>query len=418
MTALAHNPLSIRNTQPDVFHARRKYSVRQQKDLNLALKSIETSLHVDDSTRPNNDASIDRDGTLNERRDIGFNAISKSVPVNQCRRNATNTTHTEPNYTYGPILQEKLVAARRAQAEWRENIIHDAERQGAAHRQLLQLAKEEQEIIANEEREALEKDHQRQIETHLARLATINLRRQLEAEELRREAERLEIEAQQRIKDEEESLALQQAILIEEELQRQEEAEEAERRRIARERECTVCLDTFDMETMVELRCEHWYCRDDLQGALQAAYSSRALFHCCRQEIPVELLTDVVSAEFLHRYRLLIEERSTPNPIFCSNRDCSQFLSPSQAQGPDIMQLKMNQGQEGIKMYKDPNERFFCSNCGSPLFIRNPNFVGAVIVTNGTQDEMEGWAPQEEFHCGQRMRWVPKLDGTVMHEEM
>ena len=69
-------------------------------------------------------------------------------------------------------------------------------------------------------------------------------------------------------------------------------------------------------------------------------------------------------------------------------------------------------------MFKDPNERSFCSNCGSPLFIRNPNFVGAVIVTNGTQNEMEGWKPQEELHCSQRMSWVPKLDGTVMHEEM
>ncbi|MCJ1316960.1 hypothetical protein MMC15_002281 [Xylographa vitiligo] len=60
---------------------------------------------------------------------------------------------------------------------------------GAEYQQLLQLAKEERKGIVNEEREALERDYQQQIETHLARLATINLRRQFEEEELRREAE-------------------------------------------------------------------------------------------------------------------------------------------------------------------------------------------------------------------------------------
>ncbi|MCJ1432775.1 hypothetical protein MMC27_002132 [Xylographa pallens] len=273
MTALALNPLSIRNTQPNAFHVRRKYSVRQRNNVHLALKSVEISPHIEGSTRLKNDASVDCDCTLNARRDIRLDAVSGSVRVNQWKRNTTDETHAESRSTYEPILQEKLVAARRAQAEWRENITHDAERRDAAHQQLLQLAKEERQVIANEEREALDIYHQRQIEAHFARLATVNLRRQLEAEDLRREAEewrlgieRQKIEAQQRIRDEQDALALQQAILIAEDLQRQEEAEDAERQRTARQRECTVCLDTFDMGIMVELRCEHWYCRDDLQG--------------------------------------------------------------------------------------------------------------------------------------------------------
>ncbi|MCJ1398123.1 hypothetical protein MMC11_001320 [Xylographa trunciseda] len=273
MTALALNPLSVRKAQPDVFHIRRKYSVRQRKVVNLTLISTQISPHVEGNTRPNNKASIDDGYTANERGDIHSNAVSRSVWANQHRRNTTSTTHIEPRLDYRSVLQEKLFAARTAQEAWREDITREAERRDAVHRHLLQLAKEEQERFADGEKEALERDNQQQIETQLARLATIRLRRQLEAEELRREAEqrrldaeKLEVEAQQWMKDEEDALALQQAISIAEELQRQEEAEAAERQRIAGQRECTVCLDRFDMGIMVELRCEHWYCRNDLQG--------------------------------------------------------------------------------------------------------------------------------------------------------
>ena len=158
--------------------SKRKYCVRQRNNVSLALKSVSINPYFEGSIRLNNDASADRDGALNERRDIGFDIVSRSVRANQCQRNAKNTTHAE-----------KLLSACRAQAEWRENITHDAERRGAEYQQLLQLAKEERKGIVNEEREALERDHQQQIETHLARLATINLRRQFEEEELRREAE-------------------------------------------------------------------------------------------------------------------------------------------------------------------------------------------------------------------------------------
>ncbi|MCJ1281433.1 hypothetical protein MMC26_000752, partial [Xylographa opegraphella] len=252
MSALALNPLSIRNAQPAEFYVRRKYSVRQRNTLNLGLKPVRINPGAEGSTRSDNDTSTYRDGILQERRDIGFDAVSGSNWIKQCQRNTKGTTGAEHRSSYVPILQDKLIVARRAQAEWHENITHDAEQRGAAYRQLLHLAKEERETIANEERKALERDYQQQIDAQLARIASVNLQRQLEAEELRREAERRRLETErevrQRIKDEEDAIALQQAVLIAEDLQRQEEAEEAERQRVARQRECTVCLDTFDME--------------------------------------------------------------------------------------------------------------------------------------------------------------------------
>lgn len=50
------------------------------------------------------------------------------------------------------------------------------------------------------------------------------------------------------------------------EVERQEEIERLERERLARLKECVVCMETFDMGVMQRLRCDHWYCEDDLKG--------------------------------------------------------------------------------------------------------------------------------------------------------
>ncbi|CAF4005627.1 unnamed protein product, partial [Rotaria sp. Silwood1] len=50
------------------------------------------------------------------------------------------------------------------------------------------------------------------------------------------------------------------------------------------------------------------------------------------------------------------------------------------------------QGQP--KLYKDPNtdsgttvERAFCSNCGSPVYGKNPQFIGLIAVRLGLFDQ-------------------------------
>jgi hypothetical protein len=47
----------------------------------------------------------------------------------------------------------------------------------------------------------------------------------------------------------------------------------------------------------------------------EAGFGSRKPFQCCRQDLPVELLPDLLSPEFRVRYGLLVLEVSTPNPI-------------------------------------------------------------------------------------------------------
>jgi hypothetical protein len=48
-------------------------------------------------------------------------------------------------------------------------------------------------------------------------------------------------------------------------------------------------------------------------------------------------------------------------------------------------------------------ERIFCSEYGSRLFIHNPKYPNAVIVSFGTLDlseeELKKWKPESEFYC-------------------
>jgi len=83
----------------------------------------------------------------------------------------------------------------------------------------------------------------------------------------REERERLRAEERERLlRLQEDQEARQRAILAEAAERRRLEAEEAERVRRERLKECAVCLEEIDMGMMVEVPCNHWYCRTHLRG--------------------------------------------------------------------------------------------------------------------------------------------------------
>ncbi|KAK4613858.1 hypothetical protein CLAFUW4_09450 [Fulvia fulva] len=83
-------------------------------------------------------------------------------------------------------------------------------------------------------------------------------------------------------------------------------------------------------------------------------------------------------------------------------------------------QYKVESGAEHIKVFKDTStdsggtlERSFCSNCGSPLHIRNvsnPKMSGNIVVCGGTIDEnYKNFKPQSELFPHRRHAWVPEV---------
>lgn len=154
---------------------------------------------------------------------------------------------------YQQELEQRQFAAQQAQTSWYTSITHEASRQHALSQENLQLAREELYRRAECERRAIEAVKQGQVETRRARLRELEERRRLEEERIQRE------------RAESEAAALAQRLAEEEERRRQ--VEEAERIRRERLRECIVCFDEDDMDTMLQLACMHWYCRIHIQGS-------------------------------------------------------------------------------------------------------------------------------------------------------
>ncbi|KAI0814061.1 hypothetical protein GGR55DRAFT_687061 [Xylaria sp. FL0064] len=135
--------------------------------------------------------------------------------------------------------------------------------------------------------------------------------RQLRKSAARENREREETQRRQQMCDLERAIReLETGRVIEEErsteaVRRKEEADEREFIHQGRLRECAVCTEENDMDYMIQAPCMHWYCREDLQS------------------------------KFSRRYRLMVLESTTPNPVYCSNRASGVFVPPAQYQGPN-----------------------------------------------------------------------------------
>ncbi|GAW12935.1 hypothetical protein ANO14919_023080 [Xylariales sp. No.14919] len=295
-----------------------------------------------------------------------------------------------------PKTYERLAAVKREQDGLRDNVIAEAlvmrERQYEELERIQQL----REAAVREQREREEVLRQQQMEDFEQMMLEFETRRAIEeeeriAEQVRREAMiesiresmiRMRDEAvRQRQLEQDRILAEQveeEARIEEARIQAQAEAEERERIRRERLRECVVCMEEDDMSSMIQSPCAHWYCHEDLQTAFQSALNSRQPFRCCRQDIPVDLYPTLTDG-FRERYRLMILELTTPNPVYCSNRACGVFVPPSQYQGPDIAA---------------------CRACGSTTcrMCRNATHVGICPQDVGMQQAVSlatsnGWRP-------------------------
>ena len=98
--------------------------------------------------------------------------------------------------------------------------------------------------------------------------------------------------------------------------------------------------------------------------------------------------------------------------------ECNSKLTTKQ-------QLNITQGSDSIKAYEDGRtasaavlRRSFCGSCGSPLFITHPLLPDDVVVVCGTIDDVPDWAPQQEYFCRSRAKWLPVVEGTEKFETM
>ncbi|KAI1134206.1 hypothetical protein F5Y05DRAFT_239082 [Hypoxylon sp. FL0543] len=320
------------------------------------------------------------------------------LPRSDPTRGSTATDDVEsPPEAFAAPLQlvlsrntyERLAAAKQAQYGLTDQIRAEALATRERHHEELRRFREFREAAARENRWREETLRQQRLDDLQQRVLEFETRRAIEEEErIAETARRREVEARMREEairhrqEEQDRIlaerAAEEEARIEEERRRIREAEERERIRRERLRECAVCMEEDEMGSMVQVTCQHWYCHEDLQNAFQNALDGRRPFRCCSQEIPVELCP-TATEDFRERYRLLMLELTTPNPLYCSNRACGVFLSPAQYQGPDMAA---------------------CRACGSTTcrMCRNPTHAGICPQDVGMQQAValaatNGWRP-------------------------
>ena len=75
------------------------------------------------------------------------------------------------------------------------------------------------------------------------------------------------------------------------------------------------------------------------------------------------------------------------------------------------------------KMYEDSNtnsgktiQRFFCGNCGSPIYSTSPNMPGVQIIRLPLFDDIP--KPLMELYCKSIPSWNKPIDGTKQFDAM
>ncbi|KAF1361764.1 ariadne RING finger [Lizonia empirigonia] len=106
--------------------------------------------------------------------------------------------------------------------------------------------------------------------------------------------------------------------------------------KLSMEFQCTICTDRFPRAMMVTTKCSHRYCGDCAKSLFMRAIKDEQLYppRCCKQPIPLNLVTRHMNAEEIYAFELASVEYSTRKRTYCSNRNCNVFIHPSEVE-PD-----------------------------------------------------------------------------------
>jgi E3 ubiquitin-protein ligase RNF144 len=91
---------------------------------------------------------------------------------------------------------------------------------------------------------------------------------------------------------------------------------------------CNACMEIVAVKNTLRLQCQHTYCRACLVDLFTNTISDTTLFppRCCRVPIPLSTCRTMLSKEYIKEFDLKVEELATPNPTYCANADCSEFI--------------------------------------------------------------------------------------------
>ncbi|KAF2683499.1 hypothetical protein K458DRAFT_453098 [Lentithecium fluviatile CBS 122367] len=94
---------------------------------------------------------------------------------------------------------------------------------------------------------------------------------------------------------------------------------------------CSACLSRFPVALTIDTGCNaesHRYCIDCMKHVFIRATKEEP-YHpprCCGQQIPLEAFEQHMTVEEVEAFKLAGVEFSTPDRVYCSNRQCGRFI--------------------------------------------------------------------------------------------
>src|ERR1700753_2667308 len=100
---------------------------------------------------------------------------------------------------------------------------------------------------------------------------------------------------------------------------------------LTHEVECSVCNDKFQAYEITCAPCGHNYCNGCMRAFILRGCRDEGLFppRCCRQEIPLKSVANLLSADDMDTFRSAQTEFSTQDRTYCSTLDCGVFIPPT-----------------------------------------------------------------------------------------
>jgi hypothetical protein len=94
--------------------------------------------------------------------------------------------------------------------------------------------------------------------------------------------------------------------------------------------QCEACQDSKKYFDVIATPCQHNYCRDCLRDLFRASLTDESLFppRCCRLPIPISSVDIFLTKKLKQAFEEKEIEFKTPNRTYCSDPQCSAFISP------------------------------------------------------------------------------------------
>ncbi len=105
----------------------------------------------------------------------------------------------------------------------------------------------------------------------------------------------------------------------------------------------------------------------------------------------------------------------------CHCSECRKMSGSSYSTKGAVLDAQFNllKGESNIKSFKknETTTKFFCFNCGSPIYSQTKNVEGLTFIDCGLLDDDPGKSVDTQCFYGSRAPWLDKSSCAQVYEE-